>query len=199
MVGVIEIPTSTATQPVGSTQPIGTNPFGSLFSTPGCNSQSIPSISSPFSFVMPNTMSKISSSIQTTNANPSFGPGGKSPPYAPLSFGGSHITQTNPTVGGWPHFCFGPNPSLNAPGWSAQLGGQVTSSIPSFTPSSSMLIMINTVIIANPPLSSRFLYGGSQFHTMGNPHPRAPSTGGNVYNPHYDVSASMVPIQPFMN
>jgi hypothetical protein len=44
-VGVSEIPVSTTTQPMGSTQPIGTNPFGSLFGMPGYNSQSIPLVS----------------------------------------------------------------------------------------------------------------------------------------------------------
>jgi len=34
---------------------------------------------------------------------------------------------------------------------------------------------------------------------MGNPQPRAPSTGGNVYNPYHVAFVGMVPIQPFMN
>jgi hypothetical protein len=38
MVGVLEIPDPISTQPVGSTQPIETNPFGSLFGMPGYNS-----------------------------------------------------------------------------------------------------------------------------------------------------------------
>jgi hypothetical protein len=49
---------------------------------------------------MPNIKSQLSSSIPIANVNPSFGPGGMAPPYAPLSFGGAHIPQTNPTVGG---------------------------------------------------------------------------------------------------
>jgi hypothetical protein len=61
-----------------------------------------------------------------------------------------------------------------------------------------MLILKNAFIMVNPPLS-RVPSGGSQFHTMGNPQPRAPSAGGNVYNPHYTSSVGMVPIQPFMN
>jgi hypothetical protein len=66
--------------------------------------------------------SQLSSSIPTTNANPSFGPGGMAPPHTPLSFGGGHIPQMNPTVGGQPPFSSGSNPSLNAPGWSTQPG-----------------------------------------------------------------------------
>jgi len=199
MVGVSKIPAFTATQLVGSTQPIGTLPFRSLFGTSGYNSHSIPSVSNQFCFGIPNMTLQLSSSIPTTNANPSFRPGGMSPPYAPLLFGGGHIPQTNPIVGGFPPFYFGTNPSLNAPRWSAQLGRQVTSYISSFTPSSSMLIPKNTFSMLNPPLSSRVPSRGIQFHTMGNPHHGAPMAGGNVYNPHHVASMSMVPIQPFMN
>jgi hypothetical protein len=129
MVVVPEVPILTPTQPVVSTQPIVMNPFGSLFGMPGYNSQSIPSVSNPFSFGMPNMTSQLSSSIPVTNANPSFGPGGMAPLHTPLSFGGGHIPQMNPMVGGQPPFSFGSNPSLNAPGWSTQPGGQVTSYI----------------------------------------------------------------------
>lgn len=65
---------------------------------------------------MPNMTSQLASCIPTTNANPSFLPGGMAPSYDPLSFGGSHVPQVNPTVGGWPPFSFGSNTSLNAPG-----------------------------------------------------------------------------------
>jgi hypothetical protein len=54
MVGVLEILGPTATQTVVSTRPIEMNPFGSLFGTPGYNSQSIPSVSNHFSFGMTN-------------------------------------------------------------------------------------------------------------------------------------------------
>jgi hypothetical protein len=53
--------------------------------------------------------------------------------------------------------------------------------------------------MANPPLSSGFPPGGSQFHAMGNPQPGAPLARGNVYNPHYATPIGMVPIQPLMN
>jgi hypothetical protein len=100
------------------------------------------------------------------NANPSFGSGGMAPLYTPLSFGEGDIPQMNPTVGGLPPFSSGPNPSLNAPRWSAQPGGLVTSYIMSFIPSSSMLIMKNTFIMVNPPLCSGVPSGGIQFYTM---------------------------------
>jgi hypothetical protein len=50
---------------------------------------------------MPNMTSQLSSSIPTTNLNPSFGSRGTTPPYGPFPFGGGHIPQMNPTVGGW--------------------------------------------------------------------------------------------------
>jgi hypothetical protein len=53
--------------------------------------------------------------------------------------------------------------------------------------------------MTNPPLTSIFPPRGSRSHTMGNPHPRAPLAGGNVYNPHYNFPIGMVPIQPLMN
>jgi hypothetical protein len=62
-----------------------------------------------------------------------------------------------------------------------------------------MLILKNSFIMANPPLSFGVPSGGSHFHTMGNPHPISPSAGGNICNPHYVVSMGMVPIQNFMN
>jgi hypothetical protein len=58
MVGVLKIPIPITTQLVVSTRPIGMNLFGSLFGTPGYNSQPIPSVSNPFSFGMPNMTSK---------------------------------------------------------------------------------------------------------------------------------------------
>jgi len=58
-----------------------------------------------------------------TNENPSFGSWGTTPPYVPFSFGGGHIPQGAPTVGGWNPPSFRPNPSFNALGWSAQMGG----------------------------------------------------------------------------
>jgi hypothetical protein len=143
--------------------------------------------------------SQLSYSIPTNNENPSFGPGGMDTLHAPLSFGRGHIPQTNPRVGGQLPFSSWSNPSLNAPRWSTQSGGHVTSYISSFTPSSSMSIPTNTFIMTNPPLYSRVPYRGIQFHAMGNPHPRVPLAGGSVYNPHYAASTGMVPIKPFIN
>jgi hypothetical protein len=121
------------------------------------------------------------------------------PLHIPLSFGGAHIPQMTPTVGSLPPFHPGSNPSLNAPGWSNQPGGQVVAYVPSFTPTSSTLILTNTFGMTNPPLSSRFPPGGGQFHTLGNPQPGATPAGGNIYNPHHNIPTGMVPNQPLMN
>ena len=63
-----------------------------------------------------------------------------------------------PTMGGIPSF----NPESNpiASGWINQLGEQASSQVPSFTLTSSMLIMNNTFGMMNPPLSSEFTHGG---------------------------------------
>jgi hypothetical protein len=49
---VLEVPFITPILPIVATHPIVTNPFGSLFSTPGYNVESIPLVSNPFSFGM---------------------------------------------------------------------------------------------------------------------------------------------------
>jgi hypothetical protein len=121
------------------------------------------------------------------------------PLHIALSFGGDHITKTTPTVGSQPHFSPGSNPSINTLGWSNQMGRKTTSYISSFPPSSSTLISINTFGMTNPPLSFIFPPIGSQYHTMGNPHPGARLVGGNVYKPHNIVPKGMVPTQPLMN
>jgi len=193
MVGVPKIPTSSATQPIFSTRPIGTNLFRSLFGMQSHNSQSIPSVSNPFYFCMPNMTSQLSSSILAANLNPSFGPGGMNPPYVHISFGGGHIPQLNPTVGGWNPLSFKPNSSLNALGWGAQLGGKFTSYNSSFIPPFSMFILKNTFIMVNPPLSFGVPSGGIQFQTMGNPKSGFPSSGGNVYNHHLSTSKVWCP------
>jgi hypothetical protein len=105
----------------------------------------------------------------------------------------------NPTIGGHPPFSSGSNPSLNAPEWSTQPGGQDTSYIPSFTPSSSISIPTKAFVMMNPPLSFGVPPIGSHFHAMGNPRPGAPQVRGNVYNPHYATFVGMVPMQPFMH
>jgi hypothetical protein len=133
MVGVMNIPTSTSTQPMCSTQPIGMNPFRCIFGMLGYNSQRITLVSNPFSFGIPNMMSQLSYSIIAANVSPIFGPRDINRPYSPLLFHGGHFPQINPTVGGWCPFSFGPNPSLNSSRWSAQLGRQVTSYISSLT------------------------------------------------------------------
>jgi hypothetical protein len=54
MVVVSEVPILTPNWPMVSTQPIVRNPFKSPFGMPGFNAQSIPLVSNPFSFGMPN-------------------------------------------------------------------------------------------------------------------------------------------------
>jgi hypothetical protein len=104
MVVVSEVHVITPIQPVVATQPIVTNPFGSLFGSSGYNTQSIPMASIPFSYGMLNLTSQFSSSIPLMNTNPSIGLGGMDPPHIPLSFGGAHIPQMTPMVGIQPPF-----------------------------------------------------------------------------------------------
>jgi len=106
------------------------------------------------------------------------------PLHVPFLFGGAHIPQLTPTIGSQPPFHHGSNPSLNAPGWSGQLGIKVPSYVPSFTSTLSTPIMTKTFSMTNPPLSSVFPPKGGQFHTLGNPQPRATPDGGIFYNPH---------------
>jgi hypothetical protein len=199
MVVVSEVPIITHVRPIVNTQPIAMNPFGSLCHSSGYNIQSIPMTSSPFSYGMLNFTSQFSSSIPTSNLNTSIGLGGMAPPHTPFSFGGAHIPQMTPTVGGLPPFHPGSNPGPNAPGWSGQPGGQAVAYGPSFTPTSSTPILTNMFGMMNPPLSSGFTPGGGQFHTLGNPQPGATPAGGNFYNPHHNIPTGMVPNQPFMN
>jgi hypothetical protein len=136
------------------------NPFGSLFNSSGYNTQSIRSTSSPSSFGMSNFISQFSSSIPTSNLNPSIVLGGMAPLHIPLSFGGAHVPQMNPMIGSQLHFHSGSNPSLNAHGWSNQPGGQATTYVLYFTPTSLNLIPSNTFGMTNPPLSFGFPLGG---------------------------------------
>jgi hypothetical protein len=147
---VEEIPIITPLRHVVNTQPIVTNPFGSLFSSFGYNTQSILLASIPFSYGISNFTSQFSSSIPASNSNPSIGLGGMAPLHIPLSFGGVHIPQKNPTVGSLPPFHPRSNPSLNAHGWSNQPGEQAIDYVPSFTSTSSTLILTNTFGMTNP-------------------------------------------------
>jgi len=154
---------------VVSSQPMRMNPFVFPGGSPIHGTHSMHWASNPFSFGMPNMTLHLSSYVLTSDMNPSFGFGGKMSPYVPFSFGGVHIPQPTPTVGGWNTPSSGPNPNFNAPGWSAQMGSQFTSYIPSFIPSSSTSVLMNTFIMEKPPLSSGVLSRGNQFHSMGNP------------------------------
>jgi hypothetical protein len=178
-------------------QPIATNPFGCLGHSPRYNVQSIPMASSPFSYGMPNFTSQFSNSIPATHTNFGIGIGGENPPYTPFSFGGTHLPQTTPTMGGIPSVNLRSIPIYS--GWSNQLGGQPIAYGPSFTPTSSVSILTNMFGMTNPPLSSRFTPEGGHFHTLGNPQPGATSAGGNFYNPHQNIPTGMIPNQALMN
>jgi hypothetical protein len=199
MIVALEVPIITPIQPGVANKPIDMNPFWSIFGTLRYNTQSIPSVSNPFSFGMSNMTSHIFYSILVNNANPSIRLGGMSPLHIPLLFGGTHIPQRIHMVGIQPPFHPGSNPSLNAPRWSNQSSVKVDAYVPSFTPTSSTPIPTNTFGMTNPPLSSGFPLGGGQFHTLGNPQPGATLAGGNIYNLHYKIPTGMVPNQPLMN
>jgi hypothetical protein len=183
MVVVSEVPIITSVHPIVNTQPIAMNPFGSLCHSPGYNVQSIPMASSPFSYGMSNFTSQFSTSIPASSLNTSIGLGGTTPPHTPFSFGGTHVPQMTPTVGGFPPFNPGSNPVPNASGWSNQPGRQATAYGPSFTPTSSVPILTNTFGMTNPPLSSGFTPRGGQFHTLGNPQPGATPGWGQFLQP----------------
>jgi hypothetical protein len=81
MVVVSEAPIITIAHPIVNTQPISTNPFGSLGHSLHYNVQSIPMESSPFSYSMSIFTTHFSNSIPTTGPNASIGLGGTTPPY----------------------------------------------------------------------------------------------------------------------
>jgi hypothetical protein len=143
----------------------------------------MPSATNPFSFGMPDMTSHFSSSVSSSHVNPSFGSRGMTPPYTPFSFGGGHIPQPNPMVGGWNPPSYGPNPSYTFLGSSAQMGGPSTSYIPSIHPSSSMLVPTNYFLMENLPLTSGVSSRGVIFIVWETPYMEVPSSGGNIY-PH---------------
>jgi hypothetical protein len=153
----------------------------------------------PFSYGMPNFTSQFSSSIPTSNHNPSIGLGGMAPPHIPHLFGAANIPQKTPTVGIQPPFHPVSNHSHHVPGWRNQLGEQVVSYDPYFTPTSSTLISTKMFNMKNLPLSSGFPPRGGQFHNFCNPQHGDTLVGGNVYNPHHNIPTGMVPNQPLVN
>jgi hypothetical protein len=192
-----------------SDQAKGMNPFVLPSSMMNNSTHSRPWASNPFSFGIPNMTSHLSSSISTAHVNPSFRYGCMTPPYTPCLFGGGHIPQPNPMVGGWNPSSSGPNPCYTFLGWSAQMGCASTYYNPFIYPSSTILSPMNTFIMKNLTLTSGVSSVESQFYSMGNPTHIVPSSGGKIY-PHmsslYHVAFSsqvdslvMIPLQPFMN
>jgi hypothetical protein len=153
--------------------------------------------SSHFSYGMPNFTSHFSNSIPAAGPNASIGLGGTTCPYTPFSFGGSQIHQTTPNMGGIPSF--NPGSNLLSSRWSNQLGRQASAQVPSYTLTSSVLILNNMFVLMNPPLSFGFTPRGGQFHTLGNPQLGATLVGDNFYNPHQNIPTGMMPNQPLMN
>jgi hypothetical protein len=135
----------------------------------------MPLVSNPFSFGRPNMTLHKPSSIPTSNFNASFGSGGTSPPYNPFPFGGGHIIQPFPLVGGWNTPSSEPNPSYGFQGWNGKMGGGSTLYILSVYPSSTMPMTMNTFIMENPPQTSGVALGGNQFYNIGNPPDIVPS------------------------
>jgi hypothetical protein len=197
MVVVSEAPIITDAHHIVNTQPISTNPFGSLGHSLGYNIHSILMASSPFSYGMSNFTLQFSNSIPVVGPYSSIGIGGKTPPYNSFSFGGSQIPQINPTMGDIP--CFNPRSNPIASGWSNQPARQVSTQVPSFTLTSSMLILTNMFGMMNPPLSSRFTPRGGHFHNLGNPQPGSTLARGSFYNPHQNIPTGIIPNQPLMN
>jgi hypothetical protein len=183
--------------PIVNVEDTTSNPFGYLGHSPGYNVQSIPTVSSPFSYGMPNFTSHFSNSIPAADPNASIGLGGSTHPYTPFSFGGSQITQMTPNMGGIHAF----NPRTNPPtsGWNNQPGEQASSQVLSYNPTSLVHILTNTFGMMNLDLSSRFPPRGGQFHSFGNPQPRSNPVGGNFYNPQQNIPTGMMPNPPFMN
>jgi hypothetical protein len=120
MVVVTKVPIITHVHPIVNTQLISTNPFVFLCHSSGYNTKSMPMASSPFSYGMLNFTSQFSSSILVSSLNTGIGLSNMPPPHTPFSFGGAHVPQTNPIVGGLPPINPRSNPSPNAYGWSNQ-------------------------------------------------------------------------------
>jgi hypothetical protein len=97
-------------------------------------------------------------------------------------FGGGHIPQSFPMVGGWNPPSSTPNPSYNFQGWNGQMGGVSTSYISSVYPSSTMHFPMNDFLMENPPLTYGITSGGINF-PWETPSHGVPSSRGNVY-PH---------------
>jgi hypothetical protein len=154
MVVVLEAPIITMARPIFNSHATTSNPFGSLGHSLGYNVQSIPMASSPFSYGMLKFTSQFLNSILAAGPNASVGLGGSAPPYTPFSFGGSQIPQLTPNMRGIPTF----NPRSNPPtfGWNSQPGGQASTQVPSYNPTSSAQILTNTFGMMNLPLSSGF-------------------------------------------
>jgi hypothetical protein len=172
-------PSVNATHPMVFSHFMGTNQFVFPSGMSNHDTQPIPWASNHFYHGMPDMSSHFPSSVLSPYVNPIFGFGGMMPPYSPFLFGGSHIPQTNITVGGW-------NPSSYKsifPGASAQMGSYSTYYTPPIYPSFAMLVPTNAFPKVDLHLSFGVSSRDSQFYSMGKPLYEVPSSGGNIY-PH---------------
>jgi hypothetical protein len=202
-------PLVSATEPMVFYHSMGTNPFVFPSGTSNHDTQPIPWDSNHFSLGMPNMTSHLSSCFFLSYVNPSFGSGGMMPPYSSFLFGGGHIPQPTPMVGGWNPPSSGPISSFTFLGSSSQMGGPYTYYISSIYHFSAMLVPMNAFLMVKLLLSSSVSFEGSQFYNMGNPLHEVPSSGGNITahlsNPCHiafssqAASSMMMPLQPFMN
>jgi hypothetical protein len=182
MVVVSEAPIITMDQLIVNAQSLRSNPFGSLGHSPRYNVHSIHMASIPFSYAMLNFTSQFLNAIPTARPNDSIESGDTTPPYTPFSFGGSQIPQMIVNMGGIPSFNLGSNPCSS--GWNNQFGGQASSQVPSYTPTSLVPISTNTFGMKNPPLSFRFTPRRGQFHSLENPQDRSNLAGEIFYKRH---------------
>ena len=121
----------------------------------------MPWASNPFSFYMLGMTSHLSSSVSSSYVNPSFGSWGMMPPYSPFVFGGGHIPQPTPMVGGWNPPSYGTNPSFSFPGSSTQMVGPSNSYIRSIYLYFILHVPMNTFLMENLPLFSGVSFRGS--------------------------------------
>jgi hypothetical protein len=159
-------PSVSATQPMVFSHSMGTNHFVFLSGTLNHDTQPIPWASNPFYFGMIDMSFHFPSSISSSYVNPSFGSGGMMPPFSPFSFGGGHIPQTTPMVGGWNTSSSRLHTSFSILGSSAQIDDPFTYYISSIYPSSSMPIPMNSFLMVDILLSSGVSYGGNHFYSM---------------------------------
>jgi hypothetical protein len=177
-------------------QSIATNPFGSLGHLLGYNVQSIPMASSPFSYGMLNFTSHFQTPSQLLALMLVLKLGAQ--PLLILHFRLVFLKSLKRLLLLESFPLLTPGIILLLLSGETNLTDKLLLKFQSYTLTSLVLIPTNTCSMTNPPLSFRFTPGGGQFHTFGNPQPRATLAGGNFYNPHQNIPTGMMPNQPLM-